>query len=83
MLSRGRDALDGAYKNVESFGGEAVGVSTDVAHADEVERAAAGVEEAFGPIDIWVNSAMTSVFPPFAEIAAEEFERVTNVTYHG
>ena len=83
LLSRGRDALDGACKDVENFGGQAVGISTDVAHADEVERAAAAVEQAFGPIDIWVNNAMTSVFAPFTEIAAEEFERVTNVTYHG
>src|SRR5206468_3008296 len=50
---------------------------------EAVERAANDVEAALGPIDVWVNDAMTSVFAPFAEISAEEFRRVTEVTYLG
>lgn len=58
-------------------------VGTDVADFDAVEAAAERVEDELGPIDVWVNSAFTSVFSPFAEIAAEEFRRVTEVTYLG
>ncbi len=55
----------------------------DVAAADQVEAAAAAVEETFGPIDIWINNAMVSVFSPVREMTPEEFQRVTEVTYLG
>lgn len=55
----------------------------DVADASAVENAAAQVEDAFGPIDIWVNNAMASVFSPVKEMEAEEYRRVTEVTYLG
>jgi NAD(P)-dependent dehydrogenase (short-subunit alcohol dehydrogenase family) len=56
---------------------------TDVANSDEVEAAAERVERELGPIDIWVNNAMTSVFSPIREMSPEEFRRVTEVTYLG
>src|SRR5215475_876975 len=68
LLARGRDGLEGARREVEAAGGRALALPTDVAHADEVEAAAAAVEEAFGPIDIWVNNAMASVFSPVKEM---------------
>ena len=55
----------------------------DVADADAVERAAQEIESALGPIDVWVNGAMSTVFGPFLELTPEEFERVTHVTYLG
>jgi short-subunit dehydrogenase len=64
-------------------GGRALTIPTDVADADAVEAAAVAVEEAFGPIDVWVNNAMTSVFSPIKETKPEEFRRVTEVTYLG
>jgi NAD(P)-dependent dehydrogenase (short-subunit alcohol dehydrogenase family) len=54
-----------------------------VADYDQVVAAARQVEEQLGPIDVWVNVAFTSVFSPFREIAAEEFRRVTEVSYLG
>jgi NAD(P)-dependent dehydrogenase (short-subunit alcohol dehydrogenase family) len=83
LLARGRDGLEGARKEVEAAGGKALVVPTDVAVADAVEEAARRVEEDLGPIDVWVNNAMTSVFSPVKEIAPEEFRRVTEVTYLG
>jgi NAD(P)-dependent dehydrogenase (short-subunit alcohol dehydrogenase family) len=83
LLSRGEDALDGAARDVASLGCEALPVPTDVADAQQVEAAATKVEDRFGTIDVWVNNAMTSVFAPLPEISAEEFRRVTDVTYHG
>jgi NAD(P)-dependent dehydrogenase (short-subunit alcohol dehydrogenase family) len=83
LLARGRDGLDAAAREIEAAGGQALALVTDVADPDAVERSASGVEERLGPIDVWVNCAMVSVFAPFVDIGAEEFERVTAVTYLG
>ncbi|REK12680.1 MAG: SDR family NAD(P)-dependent oxidoreductase [Planctomycetota bacterium] len=83
LLARGQAGLEGARADVEQLGGEALVLPTDVAEASQVEAAAAEAEQRFGPIDVWINSAMVSVFSPAQEIQAEEFERVTRVTYLG
>jgi short-subunit dehydrogenase len=83
LIARGGDGLEGARREVESLGGKALVLPVDVADADRVERAAAEVERRLGPIDVWVNNAMTSVFSPIKQMTAEEFKRVTEVTYLG
>jgi NAD(P)-dependent dehydrogenase (short-subunit alcohol dehydrogenase family) len=83
LLARGAAGLDGAARDVEAGGGKALAISTDVADHSAVVAAADQAEAAFGPIDVWVNVAFTSVFAPFSEISAEEFKRVTEVTYLG
>src|SRR5436190_3581082 len=83
LLARGVDGLTAAQREVEKLGGEALMIPTDVANAEQVEAAAAAIESEFGPIDIWINNAMTSVFSPIKEMTAEEFRRVTEVTYLG
>lgn len=83
LVARGEDGLLAAKREVEEAGGEALVLPADVADADAVERAAAAVEEAFGPIDVWVNNAMVSVFSPAHEMTAAEYRRVTEVTYLG
>jgi len=83
LLARGQEALDGTAVEIEAAGGTALPMSTDVADASQVEAAAAAVEDRLGPIDVWINNAMTSVFAPFTEIGADEFKRVTEVTYLG
>src|SRR5579884_2724212 len=83
LIARGTDGLEAARREVEEAGGRALVLPVDVANAAEVEAAAARVEEKLGPIDIWVNNAMASVFSPIKEMTAEEFKRVTEVTYLG
>ena len=83
LLARGRDGLEGARRDVEGSGGRALALQADVADAGAVERAAEAVEKEFGPIDIWVNNAMASVFSPVKEMRPEEYRRVTEVTYLG
>jgi NAD(P)-dependent dehydrogenase (short-subunit alcohol dehydrogenase family) len=68
---------------MEALGGKALVLPLDVADAAALEAAAAKVEEAFGPIEIWVNNAMVSVFAPTDQLSAEELQRVTEVTYLG
>jgi NAD(P)-dependent dehydrogenase (short-subunit alcohol dehydrogenase family) len=64
LIARGQDGLRAAKREVEAAGGKALVLPLDVADADALENAAARVERRFGPIDIWVNNAMTSVFSP-------------------
>ncbi len=83
LVARGRDGLEGARQDVEAAGGEALVVEADVADADAVERAAAAVEETLGPITVWVNNAMATIFSPFTLIGPDEYRRATEVTYLG
>ena len=83
LIARGRAGLEGTAAEVRRLGGEALVVPCDVADADAVERAAAVVEERLGDIDVWVNNAMTAVLGEVADTTAEEFRRVTEVTYLG
>ena len=83
LLARGREGLDGARRDVEALGGEALVIPIDVARAKEVEPAASVVESRLGQIDVWINNAMTSVFSPVNDMEPEEFLRVTEVTYLG
>lgn len=83
LIARGMDGLEAAKREIESAGGSAMVLPLDVADANAVENAAASVEREFGPIDIWVNNAMASVFSPVKKMKAEEYKRVTEVTYLG
>jgi NAD(P)-dependent dehydrogenase (short-subunit alcohol dehydrogenase family) len=83
LIARGADSLEGASREVIQAGGEPLAIPADVGRHDEVEGAAERVETELGPIDIWVNNAMATVFAPFAEIEPEEFARATEVTYLG
>jgi len=82
LIARGPEALAATAREVEELGGTPVVLSCDVADPEAVEAAAAALEQ-HGPIDVWVNNAMASVFAPVWEISAQEFRRVTEVTYLG
>jgi NAD(P)-dependent dehydrogenase (short-subunit alcohol dehydrogenase family) len=83
LIARGREALEATARDVEALGSRALVLPADVADHRAVEAAAARLEAEFGPIDVWVNNAMTAVFAPVKETPAEEFRRVTEVTYLG
>jgi len=83
ILARGRNRLDATLAELRSEGAEALDLAVDVADADSVEAAANRVERELGPISIWINCAMTSVFAPVWEMHPEEYLRVTQVTYLG
>jgi NAD(P)-dependent dehydrogenase (short-subunit alcohol dehydrogenase family) len=84
VLARGRDGLAGTERELRELGARGVlAIECDVAHADQVFAAAHRIEQELGPIDIWINNAMTTVFGRFESITPEQFERVTQVTYLG
>jgi short-subunit dehydrogenase len=83
LLARNHERLRQASEEVIRAGGEALVVSVDVSDSDQLEDAARHVEQAFGPIDIWVNNAAEMVFSPVKDMTPAEYKRVTEVTYLG
>lgn len=83
LLARGTDALEATRREVEQLGGRALAIPTDVADASQIESAAQRIEAELGPIEVWVNNAMTTVFSPVHQIEPDEFKRATEVTYLG
>lgn len=83
LLARGETGLAGAVHDIETAGGTALAIPTDVSDPEQIEAAAAKIEETFGPIDVWVNVAFTSVFAQFTDITPAEYKRVTEVNYLG
>ena len=83
LLARNPEALDAAKRECEEYGGSAITIPTDVSDPEAVYAAAARVEEELGPIDIWINDAMVSVFSPVKEMEASDYKRVTEVLYLG
>lgn len=83
LIARGIEGLQGAKREVEEAGGRAIILPVDIADAEAVEAAAAETEAKLGPIDVWVNNAMNSVFSPVKEMTPQDYKRVTDVTYLG
>src|SRR5262249_26487952 len=83
LIARGRERLEATKAELEELGARAAFVAADVADAAQVEAAAAQFGGELGPIDVWVNNAMATVFAPVSEITPDEFRRATEVTYLG
>lgn len=83
VLARGVDGLEGTVADVASRGRRALGVVCDVAHHQQVDDAAAQVERELGPVEVWVNNAMASVFMRFLDVDPADYERANAVTYLG
>jgi NAD(P)-dependent dehydrogenase (short-subunit alcohol dehydrogenase family) len=83
LIARGPDGLDGARREVEEAGGEALVVSADVADAQAIAAAAQTAVTRWGGIDVWINNAMATIFAPVEAVTPQEFRRVTEVTYLG
>ena len=83
LLARGGDGLEGARQDVEAAGGSALVLPTDVADEAQVEAAAGRVEREWGPIEVWVNNAMATIFAEFLDVDPGDYRRATEVTYLG
>jgi short-subunit dehydrogenase len=83
LVARNEEALQAAADEITATGGEAIICPVDVSDPEDVERAATAVTDRWGGIDVWVNCAMATVFAPVRDTTAEEYRRVTEVTYLG
>ncbi|HEY9112586.1 MAG TPA: SDR family oxidoreductase [Rhodanobacteraceae bacterium] len=83
LIARGTEALEATRREIEAAGGSALACVADVSDAQALDAAAERIERELGPIEVWVNNAMVTVFAPFVELEPEEFRRVTETTYLG
>lgn len=83
LIGRDAERLEAAAAELRDMGIRAHAATADIADAKALEKAADDIEKNLGPVDIWINNAMTTVFSPVAEMSAEEFQRATHVTYLG
>lgn len=83
VIARGEQGLADTRSELEAAGARVLAIAADVADAEAIDRAAERIEKELGPIEIWVNAAMATVFGPVNKITAAEFKRVTEVTYLG
>jgi short-subunit dehydrogenase len=83
LLARGSDGLEGAKRDVEKRGGRALAIQTDVADFDQVREATKKIEREAGPIALWINNAMLSMYSPFIKMTPDEFKRIVEVTFLG
>ncbi len=83
LLARDADRLEAAASEIRAHGRRACPVATDIADPDAVEAAAEQIERELGPIDVWVNDAMVTIFAPVHAITPAEFRHATEVTYLG
>lgn len=83
LLARGREGLEAAAQEIEDAGGKALVIPLDVADGPAVEAAADQIERELGPIDLWVNNAMVSMYATFLEMKPDEFKRIIDVTFMG
>ena len=83
VLARGKDALTTTVEEINQLGGRGLAIPVDVTNVAHVEAAADRVERELGPIDVWINNAMTTAVGPLETIKPEEFQRITDVCYHG
>jgi short-subunit dehydrogenase len=83
LIARGHAGLEAARREAEDTGARVLTLPLDVADSQAIEQAAQRIETELGPIDVWVNNAMVSVFSPVKQMQADEYKRVTDVTYMG
>ena len=83
LIARDTEGLHVAAREMSELGGRGLAVPTDVADADQVEAAAARIEQELGPVDVWVNNAMTTIFGRLSDVTPAEYKRATEVTYLG
>ena len=83
LIARDTERLHVAAREVDQLGGKGLAVPADVADSNQVEAAAARIEHELGPIEVWINNAMTTIFGRVTDVTPEEYKRATEVTYLG
>jgi short-subunit dehydrogenase len=83
LLARGHGGLEAAQREVEAHGGTALCMPVDVSLFEQVRVAMEHIERELGPIDLWINNAMVSMYSPFMEMSPAEFRHIVDVTFLG
>lgn len=83
LLARGEEGLNAGVKEAEQLGGKAKAYPVDVSDYEKLDAVATAIERELGPINVWINNAMVSVFGPLKKMESADYKRVTEVTYLG
>jgi short-subunit dehydrogenase len=83
LIAREENSLREVERELRALGCAAACETADVSDAEALSAATARLELALGPMDIWINDAMETVFSRLIDMSADEFKRVTEVTYLG
>ena len=83
LAARRKDVLDELAERIESGGGEALAVPTDITDAEQVEAMVETTRNAFDQIDLLVNSAGVLYTDPVAEADLEEWRQMIEVNLLG
>lgn len=83
IIARGREGLESTRQELERLGATVLPIEADTGNAGEIEQAAERAEHELGPIRVWVNSAMVTVFAPVEQMTPDEYKEVTDTTYLG
>lgn len=83
VAGRRQERLSELVKEIESKGGQALAVPTDVADQAQVETLIAATVEKFGRVDILVNNAGVAIASRFTEMPLEDFRRLMDVNFWG
>jgi NADP-dependent 3-hydroxy acid dehydrogenase YdfG len=83
MLARRADRLDQLNADIESTGGTALSVPTDVTDADQVATAVQRTVEELGRLDTVVNNAGLMRMSPAAEAPLQDWDDLVRVNIQG
>lgn len=75
--------VESVAANIRESGGDAIGLSLDIASTESVTAAFDRAQEEFGSVDILVNAAAQLDFAPFPEIDDDAWNSLVNVNFTG
>lgn len=83
-LGRTREKVEETARRIQHNGGQAVAVTADVSDVDDVRRAYAEVERAFGALHVvFANAGVNGTWAPIADLEPDEWRKTHDVNLFG
>jgi len=83
LLARRKQLLEELCDRITATGGEALAIPCDVTVKDEVDRAVAEATQAFGQVDVLINSAGILIPDTVDKIRREDLQQMMDVNLYG
>jgi len=83
LCGRRQEPLDKVASEIESGGGKALPIRTDVTNVEDVNAMASEALNAFGRVDVLVNNAGINTVKPFLELTEKEWDAVLDTNLKG
>jgi NAD(P)-dependent dehydrogenase (short-subunit alcohol dehydrogenase family) len=83
-LARSRRELERAVEKMTQDGGEAIPLTADISHPDEMEQAVAEIIARWGRLDVvFANAGVNGTWAPIHELSPEEWEHTIDINLNG